>query len=218
MSNNHKSSSIPVWIWILVLIAILGIIALIVSPSAAPPTKIGQPSSVVATAGISAEPYADTELFVAAWREAEKKPEVMAKCVASIKAHPDWFSFIFNRDGLFLLEKREQASGKYDKLIPFIDMKSELAEKFFARVVEDNQIERAEAMLKLKINPNSFGHSISQRQTVFFVASSKAMIDLLVKYGGDVNLPDSEGRTPYQFSKKNSSLEVLEALKAHGAH
>jgi len=218
MSNNHKSSSMPVWIWFLVLIVILGVIALVISPSAAPPTKIGQPASVDAAAGISADPYADTDLFVAAWREAGAKPEVMAKCIASIRVHPEWFSFIFKRDGLFLLEKRDQAAGKYDKLIPYIDIKSELAEMFFARVVEDNQIERAEVMLKLKMNPNSFGHSISQRQTVFFVASSKAMIDLLVKYGGDVNLPDSEGRTPYQFSKKSSSLEVLEALKAHGAH
>lgn len=206
------------WVWIVIIVLILIVAAIAISPSSQSAHKPVQSIPPVNSPVATSDPYTDSDFFVAAWREAGTKQEIMAKCIASVKIHPDWLGLISGRKNMFSLETRELASGKYDQLFPYVNMESKPAKEMFIQAIGDDQVQRVEAMLKLKMNPNTIGLETTLKQTGFFTARSRAMIDLLVKFGGDVNLPQFDGQTPYQRQKAVASLEVLEALKSHGAH
>jgi ankyrin repeat protein len=47
---------------------------------------------------------------------------------------------------------------------------------------------------------------------------SMPMVQLLIKYGADVNLPSSNGNTPLMWAARNNDVPIMELLISHGVN
>ncbi|MCS5711887.1 ankyrin repeat domain-containing protein [Candidatus Berkiella aquae] len=151
--------------------------------------------------------------------EADTKELTASECFAAIRAgYPDE-KIVVKRINLL----KFHAAGADVSLNPadFKPYNPDTAQILLVNAVKTGQVEFAEFLLSSYIPLEARADIINQNHILMHINENadRQMIELLVRYGANVNLVDpKEGRTPLHIACQKNHESVIKALLDHGAN
>lgn len=161
------------------------------------------------------ESFRETPLYGAAG--VLNHPE-LAKLLLEAGADPDDHSVdehgVYRGESLY--HASEHANNASLRLLLEAKPSQEARDYCIRRKLDFEDLEGIELFLKSGANPNRV-HGTSALSHAILRGRSVAVVELLHRYGADLNLPDADGTTPYALARRLGRSDIAEWLVAHGA-